>query len=140
MTDIPIRKTLSLKRKKSAATNPLESQTKAEQQTLAQNTPSEHGLQKPKWNYQEQEVSFSTLQDSKHRTTDHVSLLANHDKVLAGLQQKREAFLKKIEVLEQRLVFISSEPLKIACNELKKQDTEILCQINNYLINRLERK
>ena len=135
MTDTPFRKTLSLKLKKqtetksnheSTTSNDITGRTNYQQHT--------HHSQKPKQNFQEQEVSFSTQRQHQNNTLDHVAELAKNDLLLQDLQKKRKSLSARIKVLEQRLVFISSEPLQAVCTELKKEDTSILCQINDYLI------
>ncbi|WP_440617655.1 hypothetical protein [Cysteiniphilum sp. 6C5] len=148
MTDTPFRKTLSLKRKKPTETNSQHepnrkpnnkhNNTKTNNTHGRSNNTSQHNHRpnKPKRHFQEQEVSFSTQNQDQNNTPDHVALLAKNDPLLQGLQKKRDGLLEQIKVLEQRLVFISSEPLQAACNDLKKEDTAILCQINDYLINK----
>ncbi len=148
MTDTPFRKTLSLKRKK-----PTEAKSQQEQSNKPNNkykntsTNNTHGRSnntsqhnqrphRPKRHFQEHEVSFSTQKQHQDNTPDHITALAKNDPLLQGLQKKREGLLEQIKVLEQRLVFISSEPLQAACNELKKEDTAILCQINDHLISK----
>ena len=68
------------------------------------------------------------------RGDDSLSLLANKEIALNKLNKEREEVLSEIKMLEQRLRFSSSIPLKQACNELKKKDINILCRINAYLI------
>ena len=130
MTDTPLRKTLSLKLKKPTETRSnLKSSTSHISNDHISN---DHNNYPPKQrrNSQEREVVFST----QNNTSDHVAQLAKNNPLLQDLQKKRKGLLDQIKVLEQRLVFISSEPLQTACNELKKEDTAILCQINDYLI------
>ncbi|WP_119328917.1 hypothetical protein [Cysteiniphilum halobium] len=137
MTDTPFRKTLSLKRKKLTETkHNQESNNTNDNTNNRSNNTSQHNHRpsKQKRHFQEQEISFSTQKQYQNNTKDHVTLLAKNDPLLQSLQKKRDGLLEQIKVLEQRLVFISSEPLQAACNELKKEDTEILCQINDYLI------
>lgn len=148
MTDTPFRKTLSLKRKKPTETKPQhEPNQKPNNQHNNTNTNNAHGRSnntsqhnhrpnKSKRHFQEHEVSFSTQKQNQDNTPDHVALLAKKDPLLQSLQKKRDGLIEQIKVLEQRLIFISSEPLQAACNELKKEDTAILCQINDYLISK----
>lgn len=58
----------------------------------------------------------------------------NKDANLHTLQKKRTKVLYKIKILEKKLIFTSSMPLKQEYANLKKQDIEILCNINEYLI------
>ncbi|WHN66143.1 hypothetical protein [Cysteiniphilum sp. QT6929] len=147
MTDTPFRKTLSLKRKKPAETTSKQQSDNASNTNNHPNINNAHGrnnnasqhnhrTNKPKRHFQEQEVSFSTQKQQQNSSPDHVAFLAKNDPLLQNLQKKRDGLLEQIKVLEQRLVFISSEPLQAACNELKKEDTAILCQINDYLISK----
>lgn len=147
MTDTPFRKTLSLKRKKPAETTSKQQSDNASNANNHSNinnadgrnnnaSQHNHRPNKPKRHFQEQEVSFSTQKQHQNSSPDHVALLAKNDPLLQDLQKKRDDLLEQIKVLEQRLVFISSEPLQAACNELKKEDTAILYQINDYLISK----
>ncbi|WP_116964009.1 hypothetical protein [Fastidiosibacter lacustris] len=129
MTDTPIRKTLSLKRKKIAEGN----NTKQHSSSTNNNN---YQHRKPLQYNQEQNESFNKAEGKMQQGTDYIKLLANKDPILEDLQQKRAALLTQINILEQRLIFISSEPLQAACNELKQQDTKILCKINDYLISK----
>lgn len=131
MTDTPLRKTLSLKRKKS-----IESISRAESAASKNecNYKQDNNPQKLKRQLQGQQVSISTSKEKQDSAVDYVAILAKSDTTLQNLQNRRKNLLEKIKVLDQRLVFISSEPLQTACNELKKEDTAILCQINDYLI------
>ena len=135
MTDTPIRKTLSLKIKKTADNNTQQKPHANNKHSSEQNRQNNRTtFQKQKRSPQEQDISFSTANARQTNAIDHVQILAKNDPVLSELQKRRDVLLQKIQVLEERLVFISSEPLQAACSELKQQDTEILCQINNILI------
>lgn len=77
---------------------------------------------------------FSKHKGSFSQKRDSLNFLANNNSILNKLYQKRLVVLSEIAMLEQRLIFTSSMPLKQACNELKKKDIDILCRINECLI------
>lgn len=136
MTDTPFRKTLSLKRQKPTETTSNHESNNSNDNNGRNNKPSQpnHPTHNSKRHFQEQEVSCSTQKQHQSHAPDYVAELAKNDLLLQDLQKKRKGLLEQIKVLEQRLVFISSEPLQAACNELQKEDTAILCQINDYLV------
>ena len=105
------RKILSLKRKRP--------QAPAKEKTLR--NPQAHKVQK----------SAPKKDTSNHQA---IETLAETDITLSLLQKQRKSLLKQINTLQQRLSFISSEPLQKACNELKQQDIKLLCRINEHLI------
>lgn len=66
---------------------------------------------------------------------DYINIIAKKDPIINKLQQKRQNILNRINILEERLLFISSNPLQSLRYKLKMEDTNILCEINNYMIN-----
>lgn len=138
MTDnIPLRKTLSLKRKRKNVSKDSKISSTSFQQSG--NNISHHNCyysQKLKQdNHQNRKVSYSDkYSEKKFFLSNSVNTLAQVDPVLEDLQKKREILLKKIKIFEQRLLFISSEPLRNSCYELKKEDIKLLCQINDHLM------
>ena len=92
--------------------------------------------------YRHKKLNNYDVQNNKNKSGDDLCsevnkdlyLIASKNSVLHKLQKERENILSEIKMLEQRLIFTSSTPLKEACSELKKKDLDILYRINQYLI------
>ena len=67
-------------------------------------------------------------------TVNHLEEICKKDTKALELYVKHKKITKKIKVLEQRLVFITSQSLRSSCLELKKEDMGLLCRINEYLL------
>jgi hypothetical protein len=60
-------------------------------------------------------------------------------KELQELQAQKEALAKRIDTIQQRLIFAYSEPLNDHCIELMKQDMQLASQMTDLLV-KLEKK
>jgi hypothetical protein len=113
MNDNPIRKTLSLKKKR------------------IQNKHKQLEIQELPHSSKDQ---YQGVNSNKNRDLSQNSEIINRSPEIAKLQESRKIVLAQLEQLEQRIIFTSSEPLKDTCNNLKRKDIEILCEINECLL------
>lgn len=116
MSDTPMRKTLSLKKRpEQEVLNRSVHQAPASSQDKNKRSPAQKTIRQD-----EAQAAFLSLTET--------------DGELDRLHRLRLSILAKITLLEQRLQFATSEPLVEACNELKRQDLALLCQINSCLL------
>ncbi|WP_119342694.1 hypothetical protein [Facilibium subflavum] len=119
MSDTPIRKKLSLKKKRSTNNHSTITPQTTNNYTTSNNRPTQ-------------------IKREKRKVVGHTNTALDHliqnDKNLAALHKERQSICNQIDMLEKRLVFCASEALQQFCNELKKRDIEILCRINQQLL------